>query len=586
MSDLSKNTEQQYLLNGTVYNAPEGWEDIEIEANYINDNIQPSLTIDEYKFPLEAKKAIVEWFESGLNGGVGCFEGMPFKLLLTNNNNLQVSMDSFLDFTNDYQDFLEDGRVSVNIIKEDGIDEFYSKLGTLTYGYLEDIGDIVDADYTRVDYVVEKKFNMFEILMSTVVLYLMIKALAESIKDTSDSIATASGIFAAGFTGSLGSAIYLVAVAIVNVIYTAILLLVVIDLASTLIQTLVSPRRTHKALLLKKALSVVCSHLGYGLVAPSSEFTDVHYLPSNPRLDDKTAFGFISVSNGTPSGIPNVVDYGYNCQEMFELAKNLISGKIAIIGGNVHIRPKNDPFWEQVSSWQLPSKLIEVKRFNLDEIRGVKIKSFAYDLNDEWTIDNYTGTSVEVKTTQIQEQNKKAVLIKGLEETNYNVALGNRKGSLNAIEKLIKEVASVIDGFTGFLGNGTTFASDIEDRVGVLKQSNNWHTVPKLLYLKNSKLPANHRDALNAKKLYTKYGVEDSFVRNSWRNQKTVYKDIEIPFGIEDFNQLSTNPYFNFRGDVAKITNFVWTTGQDVAKISFWIRKPYTFNLKEIVKEP
>jgi len=60
-----------------------------------------------------------------------------------------------------------------------------------------------------------------------------------------------------------------------------------------------------------------------------------------------------------------------------------------------------------------------------------------------------------------------------------------------------------------------------------------------------------------------------------------VYQDVEIPFGIEDFKQLTVNPYFIFNGSIAKITTFTWTTGKDIANVSFWVEEVYTRNLKE-----
>ena len=184
MSDLSINSEQKYILNGVQYNAPEGWEDTVIEASYIDDNTQPSLKVSDFTFPLEARDAVHNWFHSPVGG----FEGMPFELILYNNQSQQVSFKAFLDFYSNYEELLEDGKVRVNTLKEDGIDDLYSKLEALTYGYLEELGAVGQGDYVTVDYVVEKKFNLFEIVMASVVIYLMIKELAEAISKTADNI--------------------------------------------------------------------------------------------------------------------------------------------------------------------------------------------------------------------------------------------------------------------------------------------------------------------------------------------------------------------------------------------------------------
>ena len=577
MSDLSINTEQKYLLNGVQYNAPEGWEDTVIEANYIDDNTQPSLKVSDFTFPLEARNSIHDWF----HGAIGGFEGMPMELILYNNKSQQVSFKAFLDFYSNYEELVNDGKVNVSTLKEDGIDDLYSKLEALTYGYLESLGTVGQGDYVTVKYVVEKKFNMFEIVMVATTTFLMVKEFYESLVRVWDTSAEAVGITAAGFTGTIGAAILLVLKALIAIAYAFVILIAIINLAQNLLNALVPLVRKHKAILLKTALLKAAQHLGYGLELPSSVFDNLHYLPSNPRLDDKKSSGFINSTKGTPTGIPNVMDYGYNCSDMFNLAKKLIKGKIALINGIIHVRPMNDPFWQQQSVWNLPDILLESKKYNLSDLKTTKVIQFKIDNNDEWTIDNYKGTAYEVHTNPITVINPKAVLLKGIDELNFNVALGNRKDKLNALEKALKAVASLIDKTSGAFGGGTNFANSISSKVGMLKQTDNWHSVPKLLPLNDGKLSVNHRDLFNAKKLYNDYLDYDSFIANGFKRQRAIYENVDIPFGIEDFKLLTINPYFIFNGSSAKMINFTWTTGKDRANVSFWVEEVYTQNLKE-----
>jgi hypothetical protein len=586
MSNLSINAEAKFLLDGVKLNAPLEWEDIEIVAEYENDSIQPSLAVEEFVFPLEAREAINEWIARGLTNGVGIFEGMPFQLTLFNNQPIQENFKAFIDFTNGYQDLPEDGKVNIGIIPNFSLDNFFEQIEGTTFGYLQEIGAITLADYIKVDYVVEKKFNLIEFLISSIILYLMIKELQESIRRTGEAISIASGIFSAGFTGSVGQAIYLVANAIIQIIYTSIILIAVVSLATTLLETLLPKKRTHKAIKLKTALERVCQNFGYSFVTDIPQLENVVYLPSNPNLDDSTLGGLISFTKGTPVGIPYIGDYGYRCSEMFELAKNLFNAKIAIINGVVEFRSKNSTFWIQQSTWNLPDVLLENLQYNTDEIKPERILSFETDLNDEWTIDNYKGTAYEIRTSPKTVVRKRAVLLKGIEEINFNTCLGNRKDELNPLEKFLSEVAGFIDKTTGVLGGGTNFKSKITSKIGVLKVTNNWHSIPKLLYLDGGRIPLNHRDLWNSEILYNQYHSEKSFVLNNWKGQKKVYKSVRVPFGFEDYKQLTTNSYFLFKGKQAKIVKFVWTIGKDFAEIDFWVREPYTFNLKETYINP
>ena len=334
--------------------------------------------------------------------------------------------------------------------------------------------------------------------------------------------------------------------------------------------------------MLKHALEKVCNHFKYDFVAPISEYNNIYYLPSNPNLDEKTALGFISVTKGTQSGIPNILDYGYFVEDMFKIGKDLPYAKIALYGNTIHLRPHNDPFWLQQSQWKAPDVLLKTTEYNTSELKSTRLLSFSVDTSDEWTIDNYKGTAVEIKTSPVSIINNRAVLLKGLDEVKFGVSLGNGKDELNAIETLLRDVGKFIDNLTGIFGGGSNFADIIEDRLGVLKQTSNWHTVPKVLWLDNTgKLPSNHRDLLNAEVFYDKYHVEKSFVKDNYRGQKKIENGVKIPFGFNDFLQLLSNSYFKSNGKESKITKFVWTVGEDEATIDYYKRSPYTKNLKE-----
>lgn len=586
MSGLSKNAEQKYLLDGQPYNAPIEWEDVEIVADYVDDSVQPSLSIDEFEFTLEARDVINKWITDGLIGGRGVFEGMPFQLNVFNNQTGQADFQSYLDFTNGLEDLLDDGKLKVGTIKKQGVENFFEQIDGTTFGYLEEIGEVNSGDYIDLKYLVEKKFNFMEILMAGITLYLMVKELINAINITIDAVANAIGHLSGGISGSIGSALYVVLKAILLIIYVALLLKAITDLSTQLFQALVPPERIHKTIKLKRALEIICNHFGYSLSTNIEELDYVLYLPSNPHNDDVDKEGMIEFTRGTPVGIPNVLDFGYNCGEMFTIAKRLFDGQISIVGNVVYFLPANDNFWLQQSTWSLPDVVIEKKEYNTEDLKSDRIISFKVDLNDDWTIDDYKGTSYEIRTRPNFIINRDAVLLKGLDDVNFNCALPTRKDELNALEEILKALAGFIDGVVSTFFGSSDFAGAIENRVGMMKQSLNWHSVPKLVYAVDGKLPTNHKTLWNAKVLYEKYIKERSFVLDNFNGQKILYNDVTIPFGYEDYKQLTTNSYFLFNGLSAKITKFVWTVGDDKANVSFWVKQPYTTNLTEEYIEP
>lgn len=584
MSNLAINSEQKYLLNGIQLNAPIEWEDVTIEADYVNDSVQPSLSIEAFTFALDSRNAIKQWITDGLSSGVGIFEGMPFQLTLFNNLPVQQNFKAFIDFTKDYQDFIDDGKVKSSIMKDNSLDSLFERVDSLTFGYLESIGVIKNSDYQDVDYIVEKNGNEIEILMLSVILFIMTKELVERIIRLIDNInLTVSAIIPCLPlpTSMIGMIAYSILLVLLEILYIALILVAIINLGTQLFEILIQPKRTHKSILLKTALAKVCNYLGYNLITPITELNNVYYLPSNPNLDEVGITGIISSPSGILKGIPNTLDYGYNCGEMFELAKKCFNAKISIIGNDVHLRSENDPFWIQQSTWTPPNILIKQIQYNTSDLKPTKIISFNTDLNDDYTVENFTGTNIEIHTNPNTIINQKAVLLKGLEEVKINCALGNRKNSLTNLETFLKEVGGFIDGITGIFGGGTNLAGKVNGKIGVLKVSNNWTALPKLLYLSGGKLPTNHRNLWSASVLYNSYHNYNSFVLNNFYGQKILYNDITIPFGFEDYKKLSENSYFYYKGKQAKISKFVWKVGRDTATVSFWVRDVYTKNLNE-----
>jgi hypothetical protein len=585
MANVSKNAEIRVLVNGQPEIGLTEWNDITIVANYENDNVQPSLSIDAFNFKLGARQTINQWVANGLSNGVGIFEGIPFEIQVFNNTALQKNFKGYLDFTRDFKDFQQDGNLSAAVFKDKGLDNFFNQLEGLTYGYLENIGVISNANYNSLDYVVEKKIQILELIMMTITTYILVKELIESTTSLIDTINKTTTSYLPTPTipplPAPSNVLYAILSIILRALYIALILVALINMGITLFELFIQPKRKHKMIGLKQSLDLVCGYLGYTLDCPSTFFNNVFYLPSNPQLEDTNSLGIITNPKPIAKGIPNSTDYGYNCAEMFELAKKLINGRFAIIGTTVVLRPKNDPFWNTTSAFKRNNVLLNQIEYNTSDLKPAKILSFTTDIQDEYTIDNFTGTNCEIRTTQINTINPSAVLLKGVDEVRFNIALGNRKASLNPLEKSLQFVGGLIDNITGIFGGGTSLYAKVSANVGALKVSSNYHSQPKLIYSIGGKLPTNYRTMLNAEKLYDDFHNYDSFVLNNFGGQKILRNNVRIPFGFNDFMELSDNAFCEINQRIVKINNIKWTIGKDVAEINYEYYEPYTKNLSE-----
>lgn len=578
MSDLSTNSKVRFNLNNKTVDAPIEWEDIEVNANFQDGAIQPEIEIDTFTFVNQEAQDIRDWISAGR-----IFEGIPFKIDAYNSRASSNAFNGYINCANGIELFDDrTARASIQIAK--GVLPLEKRMKAATMSYLESIGVFTQADYVSLKYVVEKSDNTIEILMNTVVGYMLLVQLRQQFQNTQNSVATASGIFAAGFSGSIGSAIYLVATALINIAFLIFMVIAMINLGLQLFESLLPIPRTHKLLNYRTALTKISAHLGYTFSSPIALLDDVHYLPSNIETDDVNFLtGLINIPRGTKTGLPNESDYGFTGFEFFELCKRMFRAEIKITGNTLELRSLNDPYWKQTPTFKAPNFLRPPKRLNTNEIVFSKLIRFDTDpIADEYTLSNFKGTNYQIITDDKTITNNEAKYITGHETLAIPVALGNVKDKLSGLENSLAKLAGIIDGTVNSFGGNINLAGKITSRIGVLKVGTNNTTKPKAIYLKGGKIPLNHRSLFSAKVLYDSFINYDSFVLNNFGNQKALYSLDGMPFGFEDFLKTIENSNFvDSDNKEAKFRSLNWLLSGDTTKGEMEQHEIYAPNLTE-----
>lgn len=578
------------ILNGKTVTVPKDFFDVGVKASF-GEDIQANLTTEEFTFILDAYEEILAWIRDGRRGGVGIFEGIPVSILNSNGQNNVSVFKGILDLQagTTIQENLK--QVSTRLRQDDSLNQLDQLIEPLDYGYLKSLGVITSSDYVAVDYVVDKIDNGLETITTFVTIYLLSKQLADTIKEIGETTAIISGITASGLTGGIGATIYAVAVAILQVAYAATLLVLIIDFGIDLFNIIVQPQRTHRGITFRTLLEKACEYVGYNFETTVEDLNNLVYLPSNQNVDE---FGLKNVFTqiGTiTEGIPNAGDVGYTCTEMFQIARELFNARFAIVGNTVQFHTESSPYWISQPGWEKPAvrrdRAGRSYRYNTDEIKGSVLIQFQTDIVDEYTIANYQGTAFQVLTDAKAIGNAANKTIKNLDRVDIPMALGNRKESLNSFEQGLASLANLFDEIAGVFGGRPNLSKRIKNKVGVLKVSNNNHSVPKLLWLQGSRMPSNQRSLFSAKTLWEKYHNYKSFVDNNFGRQRRYVENEVIPFGLDDFVTLLNNAYFgDENGKVGKIVDLEWNMGKDFATISYWVQEIYTNNLEETFIEP
>ncbi|MFH0866139.1 MAG: hypothetical protein V1904_08085 [Bacteroidota bacterium] len=583
----------RWIMQDVIRNAPVEWQTAEALATFDREAVQASITIDKFTFVNEEATALIQHIQSGMTGGIGILEAVPYRIELYNKNGQTVLFDGMIDLSDGVEINEFNNKVTAKLRLRDELYTLEEKIQCLSFGYLAELGEITSSDYTDIHYVVQKKINILETIIMGIALYMMTKELIDAIikitKDIGHLTAHATGGLPSPFS-VLAGIIFGIILIILEILYAALLLIAIIKLSSVLISQLAPIKRKAKTINFKTAITKVCTHLGYVFQTNIPDMDNVYYLPSNFDFDSTTQLGIIDVWKGNSKGIPSSSDYGYNCADFFELAKKLFNGKYAIIDGKVCFYNTDDPFWNQYSSYQMPSVRDKIKTYNTDELKANRYLVFDVDFSDEWTIKDYEGTAYEVITNPQITNDIKLKTIKGLDEIRFGASLGSRKDVPYGAELFLQQLASVIDGILQSIGGQAQYVQMLGTSIGLMTISTNNWLKPKVLKVDgNKKLVP--RSSWSAKYIYENYYIGKSFVStvNGQANygQKEIYRNVKIPFGLDDFILLIDNSYITLPdGSSGKIMSCKYRFSADHAIIDYYLRKPYTANLKETFIEP
>jgi len=560
----------QFFLDGAEINPPLEWEGLQVQASF-EDSVQAAININEFTFVDDEAKKIIDYIEAGKTGGYGIFEGMPFTILI---DSCEL-FNGFLHFKNKYVQS-DCYKVVCTIQKSKGLVTLDECLQSNTFGYLRKEGLISNSDIVKIPYIVEKLEYSLEFFMLALTTYLLGKETVEAIRESSKVIREQieAAVPVGGVPGPNFPKIATLALTIlINAIYIAAMIIYLIQLITDLLDYIYPPVRKHKAMKFKRMLEVAAKHCGYELVTSIEDLEYLYHIPSRMETDSN-------------EGIPMPIDRTYRLSEAFALAKDMFNSKMAIDGNTLQLHSANSPYWQKQSTWELPDVLSEDVEYNTTEIVANRLNSFTTDIRDGWTVESYRGTSYGINVRPISVNNESNVTICGFAETNYRVALGNRKTGLTAFEQAVKVVAQIADALINTFGGSSNLAGRVKNRVGMLKQENRQHSVAKMVWLNGDlKLPNGHKDLFSAKTLYQKYGNHDSFVLNNFGGQKRIFTSVEVPFCLHDYKEITNNSYFFKNGQVGKIVSLQWIPEENKAIIDYWITEIYTTNLKEVYVE-
>jgi hypothetical protein len=573
-----------FKINGQEVSAPRNWQDIEVLATFDRASVQANISTTEFSFVNDAARVIIDHIEGGFNNSTnGIFEGLDAEISVSEDAAfglpVQTVFKGYIDLTR--TEIVAPNEVSVFFEDERGLDKLEFKAEGLTFGLMKDKGWITDNDFVDIPYVYQKPNDLIGQALLAIAIYEMVKQVASVVKEVGKAISDIGG----GITGVIVSA----AKILLLLTYFGVLIFQLVILLQELKSYLIPDIRYYKGMQFRKMLEKGLSFMGYTLSSTISQLDTFYLLPTKKREGQEIPLFQSTVDDG----IPSLTDSGYIFSEFLQNVLTMFNAKIQIDENNVvNIESlNNDSFWIQQATFELPDVLRESYNYNTEELAATNLTSFAVDYSDAWTLENYTGTNYEVKTEMIAVSSEQRNLLKGLKQNSIPYALGSRKDSLTKVENAFVVVLGLFDSMINALDVIGAFppsglAANFNERLGVLRLSEQFTSVPKALVLEQTSdkllIPTNARDLLSARALWERYLNKQSFVDNDFGGQYQIFKGIRVPFTLADFIKLKENSYFyDTDGARAKVDKISWRIGDDYAVLDYRKEFVYTRNLKE-----
>lgn len=603
-----------FEMNGQVIDPPVDWDKVEVLCRFDNDSVMANTEIENFRFvhtdynSVSGASIIYDWLEAGKAGtGPGVFEGIPFKMRLTDGSTSLTIIDGYINLVDSFKknkplDY------SAKIARNDTLNDLNTKLEAVTFGLLKEKLFVVPANYTSIKYLVEKEHDEADILLLEVTIFLVAREayqlLKELYKDLANVVALVTGLVTA-----VGAVLLAIAMIALNILFLLKVLKTLGQLIKSFMELLYPTSSIVKGMTLTAACTVIFAYAGYSFSTPIPEMEKVVYLPSKPEGTD-------TQSVRKNDGIPNPGDYGYRAVEMVELCKNLFLAKLRIDENSktVELLALNDPKWLQFTAYIAPDVLNETEITNAEELVSSRILSFVDDVSDYWTRENWKGNTYEVQTVPKNTINAQNKVLKGLEDNSFRVALGARKKDFSELEQRLYDVADIVDNSgpgnsiavrqvaslmnqsaPGVISQGSfqrdlqrlaagdSLASLVQERTSMLKVGSKYWRIPKVVYQEGGLIPEDHRDHLSAKALWDNYHNYKSFVANNYAGQKVIVTDQRVPFTFSDFLIVSKNKYFFLAdGRVGEMTSVKWSFNDDTALISYKVQQVHTRSIDEV----
>jgi hypothetical protein len=519
---------------------------------------------------------------------IGVFEGIPYRVELDGG----VVLNYYVDLTEGLT--MRDHEIEIKIKKRLSKDHFFDDANGTSFELMLSKG--VNFNTIDIPYFIIVDNQIETALMLGISLYVMteqtISAGKELVESISEIIQASTPSVGVGVVMDTGDIIVAVLKAVARLIYFALLIAALLQLATKMFVLLFPPQRKMKGIKFKELLEKSCAFLGYtfqsSIFDTQSGWT---LLPVPLTKQRKSIFEwlpdefFASFNKGVPSSSDTTATLG----AFIDAVETMFNAITHVNNGVVRIE-RRDWWMNQTTNQILPAMVLQSERsdeytFNTDEQWKRYYIHYQLDMSDLHNVDSplYDFHDAEFSCEPTNIVNADLVMIKGLNDVQIPFALGARKSKLNWLELYAKLVMEMVDSLTALFGSGTNYAQQIGERKNSLMISQQFFSVTKVLYTTNGRQSENFTDFVSAKALWNNFHSINQIQENDWMTKTNA----RIRMTSNDFVNLLANNYAEIDGELCEILNVEWIDESNHAQITYRMRnnyasgKVYTLTLNE-----
>lgn len=622
----------RYYLDGIEINPPNNYRELEIELNYDQDGNQQALSINDWEFgvgdPSKGNDGMIMCRNQLRDQtGIGVVQGKPFVITIDDERGTTHKLfDGYVDL---WKARYERGKITASAVQTGKIDWLNDFADSFTFDYLYNEGYFGKDKFVAIPYVVVKKQDAFEIVMTLVTIFVIIDKLKQSIKEIEQVVADLANPL---------TAISAVVKLILLILYIVTLFVSLTALILRLFYMLVPPVKYHQAMYVKDLFKIACDYMGFTFkssILLSEPFNKMVIMPEKYNIIQDAGL-FAGVAGDFKNNNERTGHYKGTFGDLLRAMKTMFYAKVVIDNGTLYFEPFDFRLGANGITVPYTFDNIDSYTLNHDEFNATMIISFMTDLSDRHTIQEYQGTSVQITQTAKSTIIQKMSLLRNLKQDQIPFALAKVKTELTIIEKLLEDFYIAAQNVIGILVdianaaiktlneiiklikkvikalnvigikiklnlntintiNAPDLGSAITNRIGMLKMESDYVSVPKIFLIdqnstaKNTKINSNNQAYVNAKYLWDHYHYFKSFVSvdNKPDNQYLLRESDEFPFSFADYeNCLNNNVIFTEDGLEGKAISIKFNPEKQTATCTYRVHKHYLSNLSLNIFEP